>query len=71
MDLDKFKAQFPDEEACRSFFESVIWRNGRFCPRCHCDRSYRLSGPSVRNGLYECGECKREHYLFLPEREGK
>ena len=58
MDLDVFRAQFPDEEACRSFFESVIWRNGRFCPRCHCDRSYRLSGPSVRTGLYECAECK-------------
>ena len=27
---------FPDEEAAAKWFESVIWPNGRHCPRCGC-----------------------------------
>jgi len=53
MNIDQFKARFENEDACRSFFESVLWRSGRLCPHCHCDKSYRLSGESVRAGLYE------------------
>jgi hypothetical protein len=30
MDLDEFKAQFPKEGACRSFFESVICLTGDY-----------------------------------------
>jgi transposase-like protein len=60
MNIDQFKARFENEDACRSFFESVLWRNGRFCPHCHCDKSYRLSGKSVRAGLHECAKCKRQ-----------
>ena len=60
MNIDDFRARFPDEESCRSFFESVLWRNGRICPHCHCLKSYRLSGASTRGGLYECSRCKRQ-----------
>ena len=60
MDIDQLKARFPDENACRQFFESIIWRNGRLCPHCGCAKSYRLSGKSSRSGLYECDECKRQ-----------
>jgi len=60
MNIDQFKASFENEDACRSFFESVLWRSGRLCPHCHCDKSYRLSGESVRAGLYECAQCKRQ-----------
>ncbi|CAB1069603.1 hypothetical protein D1AOALGA4SA_10819, partial [Olavius algarvensis Delta 1 endosymbiont] len=28
MDIDHLRARFPDENACRTFFESIIWRNG-------------------------------------------
>jgi hypothetical protein len=48
MDIDQLRKRYPDEEACRSFFESAMWRNGRFCPYCPCDKSYRLCGKSVR-----------------------
>ena len=34
MNTDQFRKLFPDESACRAFFESIIWRNGRFCPHC-------------------------------------
>jgi transposase-like protein len=60
MNIDQFKARFENENACRCFFESVLWRSGRFCPHCHCDKSYRLSGESVRAELYECAQCKRQ-----------
>ncbi len=60
MDIDHLRARFPDENACRTFFESIIWRNGRVCPHCDCSKSYRLSGQSSRPGLYECDKCKRQ-----------
>ncbi len=60
MDIDQLRAQFPDENACREFFESVIWQNGRRCPHCDCQCSYLLSGRSSRPGLYECGRCERQ-----------
>ncbi|CAB1070467.1 hypothetical protein D1AOALGA4SA_12653, partial [Olavius algarvensis Delta 1 endosymbiont] len=25
MDIDQLRARFPDENACRTFFESIIW----------------------------------------------
>ena len=60
MNLDRLKSRFPDENACRNFFETIIWQNGRCCPHCDCETSYFLSGPSSRPGLYECGRCKRQ-----------
>jgi transposase-like protein len=60
MNTDQFRKLFPDESACRAFFESIIWRNGRFCPHCGYEISYSLSGETSRPGLYECGSCKRQ-----------
>jgi transposase-like protein len=59
MNTDQLRNRFPDENACRSFFESIIWQNGRFCPHCKSQTSYKLSGAS-RAGLYECAKCKRQ-----------
>ena len=58
MNTDQLRERFPDEEACRSFFESIIWRKGRFCPHCGFGRTYRISGKTCRAGLYECSRCK-------------
>ena len=58
MNTDQLRERFPDENACRIFFESIIWRKGRFCPNCGFERSYPLSGKTSRAGLYECGRCK-------------
>jgi hypothetical protein len=57
MAIDQLREQFPDETACREFFESVIWQNGRSCPNCDFQISYLLSGRSSHQGLYECGWC--------------
>jgi transposase-like protein len=60
MNTDQLRKRFPDEKACRTFFESIIWRDGRFCPHCGFDRSYPISGKTSRAGLYECGQCKQQ-----------
>jgi transposase-like protein len=58
MNTDQLRERFPDEKACRAFFESIIWHNGRFCPHCGFQRTYPISGETTRTGLYECGRCK-------------
>ena len=60
MNIDKLRQQFPNEEACRRFFESVLWKNARRCPHCQCLKSYPLKGECTRPGLYECARCKRQ-----------
>ena len=60
MNIDQLQKRFPDEDACRSFFESILWKQARSCPHCHNLKSYQLSGPSARKGLYECSLCKRQ-----------
>jgi len=60
MDIDQLRDRFPDENACRDFFESVIWPNGRQCPHRASLKSYHLKGASVGPGTYECGRCKRQ-----------
>jgi transposase-like protein len=59
MNIDQLRKQFPDEDACRSFFESILWKNGRICPRCFNEKSYYLKGASVRRGAFECSWYKR------------
>lgn len=60
MNIEQLRKRFSDENACREFFESIIWHHGRHCPHCNCGRSYPLSGKSSRPGLYECSSCKRQ-----------
>ena len=55
MDLKALKKQYPDEATCRSFFESVIWSQGRTCPHCGSVKSWTIKGR--RDGLYECASC--------------
>ena len=58
MNIDQLKTRFPNENVCRQFFESIIWRHGRICPHCQCQKSYSICGASARAGLYECAQCK-------------
>jgi transposase-like protein len=58
MTINELRKQFPDEYACRQFFESVLWPVGRTCPHCGSTQSWALRSASVRDGLYQCGECR-------------
>jgi transposase-like protein len=60
MDINEFRNLFPDEEVCRQYLERTIWLQSRICPHCKCQKSWILSGPSVRKGLYEYAECGRQ-----------
>ena len=60
MHIDHLRERFPDESACRQFLESVIWTDGRICPRCKFNKSYEIKGESTRSGLYECAWCKKQ-----------
>ena len=51
MNIDEFKKQFPDEDSCRNYFESVIWANGRQCPHCQCNKSYLLKSVQFGQAL--------------------
>jgi len=60
MNIDQLRTRFPNENVCRHFFESILWRHGRICPHCQCQKSYPICGASARPGLYECAKCKRQ-----------
>src|SRR5690242_1025989 len=66
LNLDKISKRFSTDEAARTYLESVRWENGRFCPHCgNADekRIYALTSNAkkkIREGLYECGECKKQ-----------
>lgn len=57
MTIYELRKQFPDEESCRRFFESLIWPTGRACPHCGSAQSWALRSESSRAGLYQCGGC--------------
>ncbi len=57
MNINEFRALFPNEETCRQYLERTIWPDGRKCPHCNSDRSWAITGPSARSGLYECAAC--------------
>jgi transposase-like protein len=57
MTINELRKQFPDEEACRRFFESMIWPAGRACPHCGSTKSWGLRSATTREGLYQCGGC--------------
>ena len=50
----------PSEHHARRFLEDLIWAGRRACPHCESERSTELFGASVRDGLYQCKDCRRQ-----------
>ena len=46
---------FPTEEAAREWFESIIWPDGRHCPKCGSSRTRQASH---RKMPYWCSDCR-------------
>jgi hypothetical protein len=65
MNIDQLKKRFPDDDdvCCQRFFEFILWKEGRICPHCYCEKSYHMKRASVRTGVYECSRCKR-HFMM-------
>ena len=47
---------FPDEDAARRWFESIIWADGRACPNCGSEDTHEASHAKMP---YRCRGCKR------------
>jgi len=57
LNLTTLRELIPDEESARKWFESIIWADGRLCPRCDGVDTYETSNS---NGMpYRCRDCKR------------
>jgi len=61
MNTDRIREKFPNEHACRVFFESILWRNGRLCPH-GFERTCPISGKASRPGLFESGAARGSVY---------
>ena len=46
---------FPDEGAARSWFEGLVWPDGRHCPRCGSTRTHEASHAK---SPYRCSDCR-------------
>lgn len=60
MHLNQFQKQFPDEETCRMFFESVRWPSRRICPHCGHNVSWVIRASGNRPLRYECTLCSKQ-----------
>jgi transposase-like protein len=54
-----------NEEQSREYIESILWKDGVVCPHCSGQKAYKIIGKSVRNGLYECGNCKKQFTITV------
>ena len=55
--LMQLNGMFPDEATAKQWFESLIWHDGRYCPRCQSKETQLASETS---GLpYYCRGCQR------------
>ncbi|MXW84521.1 MAG: transposase [Boseongicola sp. SB0667_bin_21] len=53
--LIELQNMFPNEDTAREWFESVVWPNGRHCPKCG---SLRTDKASHKKMPYWCTDCR-------------
>ena len=58
MSVDELFAMFPTEEAATRWIESIIWPNGRCCPRCG-DLERTRATKNRKPMPYWCGSCRK------------
>lgn len=46
---------FPDEASATKWFEGIVWRNGRHCPKCGCLKTRNASHKKIP---YWCTDCR-------------
>jgi transposase-like protein len=60
------EARFRNEAAAYAYVESMLWTNGRVCPKCGVvNRSGPLNGKSTRIGVYKCYACRKPFTVKL------
>jgi len=56
LNLINFHQQFPDEQACLDYLESIRWGKDRACPHCGSLKNYKFKSGK----LFKCGDCKKQ-----------
>ena len=56
MSIVEMMDMFPTEDVAREWFESVIWPNGRHCPKCGCTETNEV--PNAKPMPYHCKGCR-------------
>jgi transposase-like protein len=51
---------FHDEDAARTYFESVRWPAAPYCPHCRSFNVVRMKGGKHRAGLFNCRGCREQ-----------
>jgi len=49
----EFEQRFMTEEACREYFYQIRWPDKFICPRCNCQKCWKM-----QRGHYRCDQCK-------------
>ncbi len=52
---------FSNTASARAYLEDVRWSKGVYCPHCGgTERCTKLSGNAHRQGLFQCGDCRKQ-----------
>lgn len=55
--LFELQMMFPDENAARDWFESILWSDGiRYCPNCNSQNTHECSHAKMP---YRCRDCRK------------
>jgi transposase-like protein len=52
---------YDTREKCLALLESLRWPHGPTCPRCECNRAYRIEARQ----LFECAECEYQYSAIV------
>ena len=55
--LQRFMADFPDDDACAAWLVQRRWPDGFVCPGCGLKRAWRLA---AKSWTWECADCGRQ-----------
>lgn len=61
MTIAQFDAQFPDDDACKTYLQARRWPDGVKCPRCGNAHVYPLQQKPFH---WQCEKCSRDGYRF-------
>ncbi len=65
MNVEELRRQFPDEESCRAFFESVIWPDGSILPPLPWGSSLKLRQPQNQGRSLRMRECGKQFTVSM------
>lgn len=59
--IAQFDAQFPDDDACKSYLQARRWPEGVVCPRCGNTHVYPMKQKTFH---WQCENCAKDGYRF-------